>query len=70
MDVRAAAKTRSRRIATAVTALVIALAAAAPAQGGQMHTGLRAAAIKKCKQKHAPGPRRTACLVKANHQPQ
>ena len=53
-----------------VAILCVALATALPASAGQMHTGLRAAAIKKCKQKHRAGPQRHACLIKASHQPQ
>ncbi len=60
------------RFAALLSAAVLAvvLASALPAWGGQMHTGLRAAAVKKCKQKYPPGPRRHACLIKASHQPQ
>jgi hypothetical protein len=50
--------------------LVISLAAALPAQGGEMHTGLRAAAVKRCKQKFPPGQSRTICLKKAKYEPQ
>ena len=70
MKPRETVKSTGRLLMAAITALVIALAVAVPAQAGQMHTGLRAAAVKKCKQKHPPGPRRSACLVKAQHQPQ
>ena len=62
-------KTRIGALVASV-ALALTLASALPAWGGQMHTGLRAAAVKKCKQKYAPGARRKACLVKASHQPQ
>jgi hypothetical protein len=57
-------------VAAAMIVLVLTLVAAVPAHAGQMHTGLRAAAIKKCKQKYPPGPQRSSCLVKASHQPQ
>ena len=64
-------RTRSLIGALALVAvLCIGLATALPATAGQMHTGLRAAAIKKCKQKYPPGPRRHHCLIKASHQPQ
>ena len=64
-------RTRSLIGALAVIALLcVALATALPASAGQMHTGLRAAAIKKCKQKYPPGPARHRCLIKASHQPQ
>jgi hypothetical protein len=53
----------------AVSVLVIGLATAMPAQAGEMHTGLRAAAIKKCRQKFDPGPRLDTCLKKAKYEP-
>jgi hypothetical protein len=56
---------------TLVAVLCVAMATSSlPASAGQMHTGLRAAAIKKCKRKYPPGPRRHHCLIKASHQPQ
>jgi hypothetical protein len=59
-----------RTLAAVLAVLLIGLATAVPAQGGEMHTGLRAAAIKKCKQKFPAGPRRTVCLKKAKYEPQ
>jgi hypothetical protein len=56
-------------LAVATAVLVIGLATAVPAQGGEMHTGLRAAAIKKCKQKFPPGSGRDTCLRKAKYEP-
>jgi hypothetical protein len=60
----------ARTLVVALSVLVIGLAAAMPALGGEMHTGLRAAAVKKCKQKFPPGARRTVCLKKAKYEPQ
>ena len=58
-----------RTLVVAVSVLVIGLATAMPAQAGEMHTGLRAAAIKKCRQKFDPGPRLDTCLKKAKYEP-
>jgi len=58
-----------RTLVVAMTVLVIGLATAIPAQAGEMHTGLRAAAIKKCRQKFEPGPRLDICLKKAKYEP-
>ena len=57
-------------VAAALIVLVLTLVAAVPAHAGQMHTGLRDAAVAKCKKKFPPGPQRKTCLAKASHQPQ
>jgi hypothetical protein len=57
-------------VAAALIVLVLTFVATVPAHAGQMHTGLRAAAIAKCKKKFPPGPQRKTCLVRASHQPQ